>query len=110
MAEDSKWRVRLAIIEYMPALAGQLGQEFFDQKLRGLCMSWLNDHVYAIREAATLNVKKLVEQYGSQWAEQAIIPMILVMSRNKNYLHSKSAHKLTPKYKISINFFFFSKE
>lgn len=89
LAEDSKWRVRLAIIEYMPALAGQLGQEFFDQKLRGLCMGWLNDHVYAIREAATLNMKKLVEQFGSQWAEKGIIPMILVMARNKNYLHSK---------------------
>lgn len=73
----------------MPALAGQLGQEFFDQKLRGLCMGWLNDHVYAIREAATLNMKKLVEKFGSAWAEQAIIPMILVMARNKNYLHSK---------------------
>lgn len=73
----------------MPALAGQLGQEFFDQKLRGLCMGWLNDHVYAIREAATLNMKKLVEKFGSAWAEQAIIPMILVMARNKNYLHSE---------------------
>ncbi len=89
LAEDTKWRVRLAIIEYMPALAGQLGQEFFDQKLRGLCMGWLNDHVYAIREAATLNMKKLVEKFGSAWAEQAIIPMILVMARNKNYLHSE---------------------
>lgn len=74
----------------MPALAGQLGQEFFDQKLRGLCMGWLNDHVYAIREAATLDMKKLVKKFGSAWAEGAIIPMILVMARNKNYLHSKS--------------------
>lgn len=89
LAEDSKWRVRLAIIEYMPALAGQLGQEFFDQKLRKLCMDWLSDHVYAIREAATLNTKKLVEQFGSQWAENTIIPSVLVMARDKNYLHSK---------------------
>lgn len=87
MAEDSKWRVRLAIIEYMPALAGQLGQEFFDQKLRKLCMDWLSDHVYAIREAATLNTKKLVDQFGSQWAENTIIPSVLVMARDKNYLH-----------------------
>lgn len=79
----------------MPALAGQLGQEFFDQKLRGLCMGWLNDHVYAIREAATLNMKKLVEKFGSAWAEQAIIPMILVMARNKNYLHSKCSSSTT---------------
>ena len=31
--QDTKWRVRLAIIEYMPLLAGQLGVEFFDEKL-----------------------------------------------------------------------------
>lgn len=73
LAEDAKWRVRLAIIEYMPLLAGQLvspghhpppqddgrsparvgnlfvcvrvqGVEFFDEKLNTLCMAWLIDH------------------------------------------------------------------
>ena len=44
LAEDTKWRVRLAIIEYMPLLAGQLGVEFFDEKLNALCMTWLVDH------------------------------------------------------------------
>uniref|UniRef100_A0A672R3R7 Serine/threonine-protein phosphatase 2A 65 kDa regulatory subunit A alpha isoform-like n=1 Tax=Sinocyclocheilus grahami TaxID=75366 RepID=A0A672R3R7_SINGR len=44
LAEDAKWRVRLAIIEYMPLLAGQLGVEFFDEKLNSLCMAWLVDH------------------------------------------------------------------
>ena len=29
LAEDTKWRVRLAIIEYMPLLAGQLVSIFF---------------------------------------------------------------------------------
>ncbi|XP_020798387.1 serine/threonine-protein phosphatase PP2A 65 kDa regulatory subunit-like [Drosophila serrata] len=87
LAEDSKWRVRLAIVEYMPSLAGQLGQEFFNKKLHGLCQFWLNDHVFAIREAAALNLKKLVKHFGAPWAEQTIIPMILVMSRNTNYLY-----------------------
>lgn len=87
LAEDSKWRVRLAIIEYMPLLAGQLGQEYFNQKLRDLCFNWLNDHVYAIREAATLNMKKIVQTFGTQWAEANIIPQILVMCKNNNYLH-----------------------
>lgn len=44
LAEDSKWRVRLAIIEYMPLLAGQLGVEFFDEKLNNLYANWLLDH------------------------------------------------------------------
>jgi hypothetical protein len=43
LAEDSKWRVRLAIIQYMPLLAGQLGVDFFDEKLNSLCMTWLMD-------------------------------------------------------------------
>lgn len=43
LAEDNKWRVRLAIIQYMPLLAGQLGVEFFEEKLNSLCMSWLVD-------------------------------------------------------------------
>lgn len=89
LAEDSKWRVRLAIIEYMPLLAGQLGQEYFNQKLRDLCFNWLNDHVYAIREAATLNMKKIVQTFGTQWAETNIINQILVMYKNSNYLHRK---------------------
>ena len=39
LAEDKQWRVRLAIIEYIPLLASQLGMIFFDEKLSSLCMS-----------------------------------------------------------------------
>ncbi|KAK7808596.1 hypothetical protein U0070_015956 [Myodes glareolus] len=84
LAEDAKWRVRLAIIEYMPLLAGQLGVEFFDEKLNSLCMAWLVDHVYAIREAATSNLKKLVEKFGKEWALATIIPKVLAMSGDPN--------------------------
>ncbi|XP_071495704.1 serine/threonine-protein phosphatase 2A 65 kDa regulatory subunit A beta isoform-like [Diadema antillarum] len=87
LAEDNKWRVRLAIIEYMPLLAGQLGVEFFDEKLNLLCMQWLVDNVFAIREAATNNLKKLVEKFGASWAKRTVIPRILEMSRDQNYLH-----------------------
>lgn len=69
LAEDTKWRVRLAIIEYMPLLASQLGMELFNERLNSLCMSWLMDSVYAVREAAIVNLKKLVEKFGSDWAQ-----------------------------------------
>lgn len=77
----------MAIIEYMPLLAGQLGVEFFDEKLNTLCMAWLVDHVYAIREAATNNLKKLVEKFGVEWAQSTVIPKVLAMARDQNYLH-----------------------
>lgn len=35
LAEDAKWRVRLAIIEYMPLLAGQLVSEEAGGQARG---------------------------------------------------------------------------
>lgn len=52
LAEDKQWRVRQAVIEYMPLLARQLGISFFDQQLKGLCLSWLVDCVYSIRSGA----------------------------------------------------------
>ena len=39
-------------------------------------MTWLIDHVYAIREAATNNLKKLVEKFGAEWAQQTVIPKV----------------------------------
>uniref|UniRef100_A0A8C1DN18 Protein phosphatase 2, regulatory subunit A, beta a n=2 Tax=Cyprinus carpio TaxID=7962 RepID=A0A8C1DN18_CYPCA len=88
LAEDAKWRVRLAIIEYMPLLAGQLGVEFFDEKLNSLCMAWLVDHgsCYNV-EAATCNLMKLVEKFGAEWAQNTIVPKVLGMANDPNYLH-----------------------
>jgi hypothetical protein len=47
LSEDRQWRVRLALIEYIPLLAKQLGVQFFDEKLSALCMTWLGDTVLA---------------------------------------------------------------
>ena len=32
--------------------------------------------VYAIREAATMNLKKLVEKFGTDWAQSTVIPKV----------------------------------
>lgn len=86
LAEDKQWRVRQAIIEYIPLLATQLGQIFFDEQLGNLCMGWLADHVYSIREAATINLQKLTEVFGVEWARQTIIPKVVAMSTHPSYL------------------------
>ena len=43
--------------------------------------------VNAIRHAATLNLQKLVEKFGSEWTQVAILPKVLAMARDGNYLH-----------------------
>ncbi|KAF9056178.1 armadillo-type protein [Panaeolus papilionaceus] len=86
LAEDKSWRVRQAIIEYIPLLSNQLGKPFFDEQLGNLCMSWLGDTVYSIREAATVNLKKLTEVFGVDWARVAIVPKVVGMGSHPNYL------------------------
>lgn len=98
MAEDKQWRVRLAIIEYIPLLASQLGVQFFDEKLSTLCMSWLGDTVFSIREAATQNLKKLTEVFGVDWASEAIIPKVMAMGQHPNYLY-----RMTTCFAISVS-------
>lgn len=43
--------------------------------------------VYAIREAATNNLMKLVQKFGTEWAQNTIVPKVLVMANDPNYLH-----------------------
>ncbi|KIM43162.1 hypothetical protein M413DRAFT_443972 [Hebeloma cylindrosporum] len=86
LAEDKSWRVRQAIIEYIPLLSNQLGKPFFDEQLGNLCMSWLGDTVYSIREAATVNLKKLTDVFGVEWAKVAIVPKVMGMGSHPNYL------------------------
>ncbi|CAL1695856.1 unnamed protein product [Somion occarium] len=86
LAEDKSWRVRQAIIEYIPLLATQLGKSFFDEQLGNLCMSWLGDNVFSIREAATVNLKKLTEVFGVEWAKVQIVPKVVGMGQHPNYL------------------------
>ncbi|THH06108.1 hypothetical protein EW145_g4319 [Phellinidium pouzarii] len=86
LAEDKSWRVRQAIIEYIPLLATQLGRSFFDEQLGNLCLSWLGDNVFSIREAATVNLKKLTDVFGVEWSRNAIVPKVLAMGSHPNYL------------------------
>jgi serine/threonine-protein phosphatase 2A regulatory subunit A len=86
LAEDKSWRVRQAIIQYIPLLATQFGKPFFDEELGNLCMSWLGDSVYSIREAATVNLKKLTEVFGVDWARVAIVPKVVGMGSHPSFL------------------------
>lgn len=100
LAEDKQWRVRQAIIEYIPLLAPQLGVQFFDEKLGSLCMTWLGDTVFSIRESATINLKKLTDVFGVEWAKGTILPQIVEMGKHPNYLY-----RMTTIFSITVSVF-----
>lgn len=67
-------------------------------------MTWLVDHVFAIREAATVNLKKLVQKFGADWAENTVIPKVLG-KKSKNYYKLERIHTLFSIHHISILLF-----
>lgn len=83
LAEDKQWRVRLAMIENVSSLAKLLGIE----KILPSCLSWLGDSVFAVREMAIANIKKLTTQFGSEWAKTSLLPKVFEISKHQNYLH-----------------------
>lgn len=85
LANDKLWRVRLAIIQQIPLLAEQLGISFFDETLGQLCMEWLWDPVYSIREAAVLSLQKLTKFFGEEWSKNEIINKILNKRQTKDF-------------------------
>ena len=74
-------------MEQYPALAKQLGEQFFTEKLVQICLNWLNDNVYSIRMAAIDNFKELTKIFGSAWCERNVLKKLLEMRLEQNYLY-----------------------
>ena len=91
LSSDKKWRIRLAIIEHLPALAQQLGVEFFETKLAELCTTWLGDSVASIREAAAMNLSKLSAVFGVPWSLRFLVPRVATLASSPNYLYRITA-------------------
>jgi serine/threonine-protein phosphatase 2A regulatory subunit A len=86
LAQDNKWRVRLAVIELMPMIGKQLGVKIFTDNLASICIGWLHDNVHAIRKAAAINIQRLAQLFGEDWAYAQIIPQVHSMARHSHYL------------------------
>lgn len=87
LSQDKNWRIKLSVVEQFPVLAKQLGEAFFVDKLNPICITWMSDSIYSIREAAIKNIRSLTEIFGTQWAVQHMIPKLLSLHVDKNYLH-----------------------
>ena len=95
LSQDKNWRIKLSVVEQFPTLAKQLGEQFFNDKLNPICVTWLSDSIFTIREAAIENIRQLTGIFGHAWAARHIIPKLLALHTDANYLH-----RLTPLFGI----------
>ena len=73
-----------------------MGEEFFVEKLNPICVNWLTDSIFMIREAAINNLKLITAVFGHQWLSRYMIPKLLALHTDPNYLH-----RLTPLFGIA---------
>lgn len=83
LADDPQWRVRLAVCEQIPGLAGSLGQSVFNDKLKALVLAWLEDNVFSIRSNASICIAKLCKVLGAGWVTSSLLPKLTSMANNK---------------------------
>jgi len=87
LASEKNWRTRASAVEVLPFFAKKMGDDFLNDKFSKLLMDCLADKVYSVREVGVACVKSLIEALGSQWAERQLLPKLLLIQGNSNYLY-----------------------
>ena len=96
----------MTIMEYFPTLAKIMGEGAFTDSFGTMCLSWLDDNVYAIRyiqirecyrEYAVKNMVQLTAVLGGKWAEKYAVPKLLSYQMNTNYLF-----RMTPLFALPL--------
>jgi serine/threonine-protein phosphatase 2A regulatory subunit A len=86
LSEDGQWRVRHALLGFMPLLARQLGEETFMARLTAICLAWLEDDVANVRDDGAANLRAVTDVFGDSWAVKALLPPLLKKADDPSYL------------------------
>jgi len=74
---DNQWRIRLAVVEQIAALAKQFGVDMFQTKLETVFLSSIDDSVFYVRMQAVDVLKKVAKHFGPAWTVDHLLPKIL---------------------------------
>ena len=89
LATDRNWRTRLAILQYSSLLAQHLPTDIFVTELLPVVIRWLSDPVFKVREAAASAAIPQIAKIAG--AKQHLLPEIVSLGNNSNYLYRISA-------------------
>ena len=75
LSTDKIWRVKLALISFIPQLFSFLDKNLFKERLEPVVLSLMADSVFQIREEAAsllLNLKEERAPFDQQWLEDSL--------------------------------------
>jgi len=87
-ASDPQWRVKMATIEQLPAIASLFGIETFETSLHAVYLAAFADTVYAVREEAITRITELTAELGQSWLIEKLWPRLAeLFNPNQSYLN-----------------------
>ena len=86
ISDNSNWRVRCQVEETIPVFARIVKRKLFLESIMPICIKWLTDPVYAIRERSCKIMKRLYDIYKGEDFEKKLLNKISSMSKNDSYL------------------------
>ena len=84
---NNSWRMRNKIINIIPVLATNLfNQQIFMKDILPICLNYLTDHVFAIREAGCKLITNIYKDVKNTELENKLVAKLNEISNSSNYL------------------------
>ena len=86
ISDNNNWHVRNQVQEIIPTIARIVKKKIFLDSIMPICLKWLTDQVYAIRQNACKILKRVYNIFKGEDFEKKLIAKLNVMSKHENYL------------------------
>ena len=86
ISDNNNWRVRNQVQEIVPVFARIVNKKLFLDSLMPICIKWLTDPVYAIRQNACKIMKKLYDIFKGEDFEKKLLNKIRSKAKSDSYL------------------------
>ena len=86
ISDNSNWRVRNQVQEIIPTIARIVKKKIFLENIMPICLKWLTDQVYAIRQNACKILKRLYDIFKGEDFEKKLLSKINSMIKVESYL------------------------
>ena len=86
ISDNNNWRVGNQVQEIVPVFARIVNKKLFLESIMPICIKWLTDPVYAIRQNACKIMKRLYDIFKGEDFEKKLLSKISPMSKSESYL------------------------
>ena len=86
ISNNNNWRIRNEVQEIIPTIALIVDKKLFLENIMPICLKWLTDQVYVIRQNACKILKKIYGTCKSEEFKKKLLNKIGSMAKNESYL------------------------